>query len=295
MAAVGVKAARMPSLIYGTAWKAEETRELVKQAITNGFRAVDTAAQPKHYQEHLVGAGIRDAIEAGKISREDLYLQTKYTSISGQDPTKLPYDPKSSITDQVNASVASSLHNLRHTEDGSEQPYLDCLVLHSPLSTMARTQEAWKAMETHVPHAVRTLGISNCYDLPVLQALYESATVKPSVVQNRFYARTGYDAGIRAFCNEKGVIYQSFWTLTANPRLLKSTPVSSVAHLVQVSMPVALYSLVLGLGNVRILNGTKNTSNMIEDLVGVDAVKEWSLTNIGVWNQVLEEFQSLLR
>ncbi|KXT15279.1 hypothetical protein AC579_4831 [Pseudocercospora musae] len=289
-----VKAARMPSLIYGTAWKAEATKELVKQAIANGFRGVDTAAQPKHYQEDLVGAGIRDAIHAGKISREDLYLQTKYTSVSGQDPRNMPYHPKSSITDQVNASVASSLHNLRHTEDGSEKAYLDCLVLHSPLSTMPSTQEAWKAMETHVPHAVRTLGISNCYDLPVLQALYDSATVKPSVVQNRFYADTGYDTDIRAFCNEKGVIYQSFWTLTANPRLLKAKPVALVADHVSVSRPVALYSLVLGLGNVRILNGTKNTSNMVEDLAGVEAVKGWSATQASEWNKALEAFKSLL-
>ncbi|EME85205.1 uncharacterized protein MYCFIDRAFT_85270 [Pseudocercospora fijiensis CIRAD86] len=290
------KAARMPSLIYGTAWKADGTRVLVEQAISNGFRGIDTAAQPKHYQEHLVGAGIRDAIEAGKTRREDLYLQTKYTSVSGQDPRQMPYDPKSSLADQVNASVASSLHNLRHNTGHASSPaYLDCLVLHSPLSTMARTQEAWRAMETHVPHAVRTLGISNCYDLPVLQALYDSATVKPSVVQNRFYADTAYDPDIRHFCNEKGVVYQTFWTLTANPRLLKSEPVAFVADRVNVSRAVALYALVLGLGNVRILNGTKNPSTMAEDLAGVEAVKGWSATQRSDWDKALEAFTSLLR
>lgn len=39
------RGAKIPSLIYGTAWKNERTQELVKQALFNGFTGVDTAAQ----------------------------------------------------------------------------------------------------------------------------------------------------------------------------------------------------------------------------------------------------------
>lgn len=39
------KAAKIPSLLYGTAWKKEQTQELVRQALISGFRGVDTAAQ----------------------------------------------------------------------------------------------------------------------------------------------------------------------------------------------------------------------------------------------------------
>ena len=45
----------MPRLIYGTAWKKERTTDLVVQAILAGFRGIDTACQPKHYSEALVG------------------------------------------------------------------------------------------------------------------------------------------------------------------------------------------------------------------------------------------------
>ena len=69
-----LKATNIPKLIYGTAWKKDQTRVLVKQALLAGFRGVDTAAQPKHYQEDLVGEGIRDAIEEGGIRREDLHV-----------------------------------------------------------------------------------------------------------------------------------------------------------------------------------------------------------------------------
>ena len=68
------KAANIPSLIYGTAWKKDQTRLLVKQALLAGFRGVDTAAQPKHYQENLVGEGMRDAMREAGIKREELYV-----------------------------------------------------------------------------------------------------------------------------------------------------------------------------------------------------------------------------
>lgn len=48
----------------------------MKEAILSGFRAVDTAAQPKHYREDLVGEGIRDALKEGGLRREDLYVRS---------------------------------------------------------------------------------------------------------------------------------------------------------------------------------------------------------------------------
>ena len=68
------KAARIPPLIYGTAWKKDQTRILVKQALLAGFRGVDTAAQPKHYQEDLVGQGIRDAMKEAVLKRAAVYV-----------------------------------------------------------------------------------------------------------------------------------------------------------------------------------------------------------------------------
>ena len=64
----------LPAFLYGTAWKKEKTAELVYQALCSGFRAVDTAAQPKHYREDLVGDGIRRAINEGKVSRDELFV-----------------------------------------------------------------------------------------------------------------------------------------------------------------------------------------------------------------------------
>lgn len=75
------KSPRIPSLVYGTAWKKDHTRALVRQALLAGFRGVDTAAQPKHYQEDLVGQGMRDAINEGVVKREDLYVRFRSRSM----------------------------------------------------------------------------------------------------------------------------------------------------------------------------------------------------------------------
>ena len=47
---------KLPTFMYGTAWKEDRTEALTRLAITEGFRAIDTANQRKHYFEAGVGA-----------------------------------------------------------------------------------------------------------------------------------------------------------------------------------------------------------------------------------------------
>lgn len=64
-----------PPFIYGTAWKKENTTQLVQDALAAGFTAIDTACQPRHYREDLVGDGIRAVLQQGKLKREDLWVR----------------------------------------------------------------------------------------------------------------------------------------------------------------------------------------------------------------------------
>lgn len=75
---IGQSQTSTPKFIYGTAWKKDRTGELVYQALKAGFRGIDTAAQPKHYQEALVGDGIRRAIAEGIVKREELYVRYRH-------------------------------------------------------------------------------------------------------------------------------------------------------------------------------------------------------------------------
>jgi diketogulonate reductase-like aldo/keto reductase len=255
---------RSPRILYGTAWKKDETESLVRTALLQGFRGIDTACQPKHYHEAGVGAALR-----GTLARTDLYLQTKFTPLSGQDPARIPYDPKASLAEQVRQSLAVSLRNL-----GTD--YLDCLVLHSPLPSRRRTQEVWRTMESMVEsREVRQLGISNCYRLEELAALFDSARYKPAVVQNRFYADTGYDREIRAFCRQHGMIYQCFWTLTANPQVLAHRTVRELATKHR-RTPAQLLFRYLTQNDIVPLTGTRSEIHMREDL----AIFDFELTQL---------------
>jgi diketogulonate reductase-like aldo/keto reductase len=203
----------------------------------------------------------------------------------------MPYNPSAPLDVQIKTSVASSLANLRKEDEPEEGSYIDCMLLHSPLPTIEQTLEAWTLLESYVPRQIRTLGISNV-TLPVLQAIYDNSEVKPSVVQNRFYPQTRYDVPIRNFCREYQIIYQSFWTLTGNPALLKSEPVVQLAQAVGVGLPVALYALVMNSG-IEVLNGTTSQEHMREDLEGIMKVQEWAARNSHDWTSTTNMFREL--
>lgn len=248
----------MPAIIYGTAWKKAHTADLVEKALQAGFRGIDTAGQPKHYDEALVGEGIQRGIQNG-IAREALYLQTKFTPLSSQDPANVPYTKTAPVEVQVAESFANSLQNL-------QTHYVDCLILHSPLASHAQTMQAWHAMEAvHAKGEARQLGISNCYDLDVLKALYAAARVKPVIVQNRFYKDTGYEVPLRKWCSENGVIFQSFWSLTANPDILSSGTIARLAGHYH-KTPAQIFFRYLTQSGIVPLTGTGNEQHMREDL-----------------------------
>jgi diketogulonate reductase-like aldo/keto reductase len=218
-------------------------------------------------------------------------IQTKYTTPAGQDLSNMPYDPNAPLDNQIHTSVASSLHNFRLQPEGSDGSYVDGVLLHSPLPTVEQTLQAWKLLESYVPHQIRTLGISNV-TLPVLQAIYDNSVIKPSVVQNRFYPQTRYDAPLRAYCKERQIQYQSFWTLTGNPALLKSSPVAALVQAAEVTQAIALYALVAELG-IEILNGTTSREHMRDDLEGTVKVRDWATRNAHEWHGITTAFRSL--
>src|SRR3990167_10182263 len=112
----------IPPILYGTAWKEDDTQRLVMQALTSGFKGIDTANQRRHYFEEGVGLGIQQFLKSSQKTRNDLFIQTKFTSVHGQDHRK-PYDDFDSLTNQVKQSFASSLEHLQTN-------YIDSYILH---------------------------------------------------------------------------------------------------------------------------------------------------------------------
>ncbi|KAF1972621.1 Aldo/keto reductase [Bimuria novae-zelandiae CBS 107.79] len=242
------------------------------------FIYVQTAIAQGHYQEPLVGDALRDVFKNGSLKRGDIY-----------DLTIMLYDPSAPLATQIHTSVASSLRNLRPNDTSEKDAYIDCLLLHSPLPTIDQTLEAWKTLESYVPHKIRTLGISNT-TLQILQAIHDASNIKPAVVQNRFYPQTNYDVPLRSFCDQHDITYQSFWTLTGNRHLLESEVVKHCAGAVgvaAVSKHVALYALVMDLGIVM-LNGTTSAKHMGED---IRDVREFAMSHEKEQERIRNEFR----
>ena len=253
----------LPDFLYGTAWKEDRTAALTELALRAGFRGIDTANQRRHYLEAGVGEALAAAYRAGIVTRADVFLQTKFTYQRGQDH-RLPYDPAAPLAVQVAQSLASSLEHL-----GTD--HVDSFVLHGPASGYDWTDadaEVWEAMmREREAGRTRLLGVSNV-SLQHLQQMEAAQAELPAFVQNRCFARLGWDREIRHFCNRNKIIYQGFSLLTANPEVLQHPPLIAFAARLNVTPAQVVFSFAHSLGMLP-LTGTSNAAHMKEDLASL--------------------------
>lgn len=251
---------RVPRFLYGTAWKEDATERLTEIALEQGFRGIDTANQRRHYHEAGVGEAIAAAIRRGLVTREQLFLQTKFTFQRGQDH-RLPYDPHAPIPQQVEQSWASSLVHL-----GTEN--IDSYVLHGPTAQVGLTADdwaAWRAMEAiHDSGRVRLLGVSNV-TREQLAHLCQEARIPPRFVQNRCFAAQGWDRSVREFCAASGLVYQGFSLLTANRDAVVSPLVAEIAKRHGRTANQIIFRFALEVGMIP-LTGTCDARHMQADL-----------------------------
>lgn len=249
----------IPHFMYGTAWKKEDTGRYVQLAVQAGFRAIDTANQIIHYHEAQVGEALLALAQQG-ITRDQLFLQTKFTPVSGQE-NQAPYDPMAPIGEQVAQSFESSLEHL-HTD------HIDSYVLHGPYGRWELEEadwEVWAALERlYEAGRVKMIGISNVQAIQ-LQLLCELANVKPMVVQNRCYAALGWDRAVRDICNAHDVVYQGFSLLTANRGVLHHPEVGAIAARCETEPAQVIFRFARHVGMLP-LTGTTNPQRMKEDL-----------------------------
>ena len=145
-------------------------------------------------------------------------------------------------------------------------------MLHGPAALRGITdvdREVWEAMETlQRTGKVRLLGVSNV-SLDQLRTLAEISSVPIAFVQNRCYARMGWDRDVRAFCKESGIVYQGFSLLTANERELASSRVAAIAKRHGKSVAQIAFRFALEVGMLP-LTGSSSASHLREDLACFD-------------------------
>lgn len=110
------------------------------------------------------------------------------------------------MPEQVRASLARSLVHLR-------TGYLDSFLLHGPLPTPEATLTAWNALARALEDGlVRSIGVSNVYDVESLRALGAAARVE--VVQNRWYEGNSWCRDVWQYCETEGIMFQCVFVLT---------------------------------------------------------------------------------
>ena len=257
---LSIEGVQVPRFLYGTAWKEDNTHPLTELALRLGFRGLDTANQRRHYHEAAVGQAIAASIQSGLMSRDDLFLQTKFTFRSGQDH-RLPYDADAPIPIQVEQSFVNSLRHLRTDR-------IDSYLLHGPTQRNGLAPadwEAWRAMEAiHDSGRVRFIGVSNV-TVEQLEQLCQQARIYPRFVQNRCYAARRWDGRVREFCAANGLVYQGFSLLTANREAMARSELARIAARHGRTISQIVFRFALQVGMVA-LTGTTKAAHMREDL-----------------------------
>jgi diketogulonate reductase-like aldo/keto reductase len=88
------------------------------------------------------------------------------------------------------------------------------------------------------------------------------------LVQNRCFARLGWDRDVRLFCNQRKIVYQGFSLLTANPEVLRHPPLIALAKEMNATPAEVVFSFTRAIGMLP-LTGTANAEHMKQDLASL--------------------------
>jgi diketogulonate reductase-like aldo/keto reductase len=87
----------------------------------------------------------------------------------------------------------------------------------------------------------------------------------PRFVQNRCFARFGWDRDVRTFCRDRNIVYQGFSLLTANPEVLTHPPFMELAKKLNASPAQVVFAFVRA-AEMLPLTGTSSAEHMGQDL-----------------------------
>jgi alcohol dehydrogenase (NADP+) len=218
----------MPALGFGTLIPDPAvTITATGAALEAGFRHLDCAERYRNERE--VGSALQAGLAAGEIAREEIFVTTKLWN-SNHRP------------ERVEPAFEASLERLRLN-------YLDLYLIHTPFAFQPgddqdpRDQngnvlydhdvtllDTWKALETLVDHRkCRAIGLSDV-SLNELKSIYESARIKPAVVQVESHPYLP-EMELLEFCKEKGIVLLAFAPLGhgMRPGLLEDPVISAIA------------------------------------------------------------------
>jgi len=198
---------RMPALGFGTLIPDPAlTRTATRDALDAGFRHFDCAERYRNERE--VGQALQAGIAAAGLAREDIFVTTKLWNTNHRP-------------ERVEPAFQASLERLR-------LDYLDLYLIHTPFAFQPGDEQdprdqngnviydrdvtlldTWKAMESLVDQGkCGAIGLSDI-SLSELLPVYESARIKPAVVQVESHPYLP-ETELLEFCKKAGIVFLAF-------------------------------------------------------------------------------------
>lgn len=190
---------KMPILGYGVYQiSPEQTQKCVEDAISVGYRSIDTAQAYRN--EQGVGNAVQTAIKGG-VKREDLFITTKIWV--------------------SNATESGVLRSFDASMKKLQLDYLDLLLLHQPFNDI---YGAWRAMSKLKKEGrIKSIGVSNFYPDRIMDFALNNE-IKPAINQiecNPFYQRQEDEKVLK----ELGIVLQSWASFGEGRNNMFSNPI----------------------------------------------------------------------
>ena len=270
-------AIHMPFLGFGTLIPdAAETIRATKDALEAGFRHFDAAERYRNESE--VGEALQAGLTAGNIAREEIFVTTKLWNTNHR-------------SERVEAAFEASLNRLRLN-------YLDLYLIHTPYAFQPGEDQdprdengniiydrsvtlldTWRAMEKLVDSGkCKAIGLSDI-SLNDLVSIYESARIKPAVVQVEAHPYLP-ETELLEFCREKGIVFLAFAALGhgIKPGMLEDPVVLTIAARVGKTPAQVLLAWALQRGTALLT--TPKTAARAQENFDISPLPEYAFAEI---------------
>lgn len=267
----------MPALGFGTLIPdATDTITATRSALQAGFRHFDSAERYRNERE--VGQALHAEFSAGTIARKDIFVTAKLWNTNHRP-------------ERVQPAFEASLNRLR-------LEYVDAYLVHTPFSFQPGDEldprdengavlyddgvtllDTWRAMEALAEDSrCRAIGLSDV-GLSELSSIYESAKVKPTVVQVEAHPYLP-ETELLEFCKEKGIVFLAFAPLGhgMRPGPLDDPVILAIAARVGKTPAQVLLSWAVQRGTA-VLTTTRSAAHVRENL-DISALPEDALEEI---------------
>ena len=231
------------------------TKQATKTALEVGFRHFDCAE--RYGNEAAVGEALREALEAGTVAREDLFVTTKLWNTNHRP-------------ERVRPAFDASRRRL-------QVDYVDCYLIHTPYAfqpgddqdprddsgqviydTGVTLEDTWRALESLVDDGpCRSIGLSDI-SLEKLREIVAVARIKPAVVQVESHPYLP-EWELLDFCREQGIVLLAFAPLghAMEPKIVDDPVITAIAERVHMSPAQVLLSWAAQRGSAFLTTSTK--------------------------------------